>query len=288
MTALTLSTVVGTITAVTGRSIDDEAYVTAVSFVNPGIVNRLTWKADSDEKAQPAMTLHRTADVKGIDPSHYVSKQVFVTSKDGTRVSVFLTHRKDTKLDGTAPAWLYFYGGFGISLNPTFSMSLMTWITAYGGVLIWVNARGGAEYGNAWHDDGRLLKKQNVFDDVLAAAEYVVNEKVAAKGKIIVNGGSNGGMGAMVVGNQAPEGLLGGVVAEVGVHDMLRFMHFTAGKYWVADYGNPDEDPAMFDYVYNYSPLHNGEWLRDGGGKHCADHIPRKSTQVRCTQQHCS
>lgn len=219
----------------------------------------MTWATDSDAKAEPSVKLHRTANVKGIDSTQYESKQVFITSKDGTKIPVFLTYRKDTKLDGTAPAWLYFYGGFNIPLPPQFSATLMTWVGAYGGVLAWVNARGGGEYGDAWHDAGRLFNKQNVFDDAISAAEYLVSEKIAAKGKIIVNGGSNGGLGAMAVGNQAPEGLLGGVVAEVGVLDMLRFMHFTAGKFWVADYGNPAEDPAMFDYVYNYSPLHNGE-----------------------------
>lgn len=206
------------------------------------------------------MKQHRTANVKGIDASQYESKQVFVTSKDGTKVSVFLTYRKDTKLDGSAPAWLYGYGGFNIPLPPTFAASMMTWVTAYGGILAWVNARGGGEYGDAWHNAGRLLNKQNVFDDMISVAEYLVSEKLAAKGKIIVNGGSNGGLLAMAVANQAPEGLLGGAVVEVGVLDMLRFMHFTAGRYWTADYGDPETDPAMFDYVYyGYSPLHNGE-----------------------------
>lgn len=223
---------------------------------------RLSWSQNSRDNpiAQPTTEIHRATKVKGIDPSQYESKQVFVTSKDGTKVPVFLTYRKDTPCDGTAPAWLYFYGGFGISMNPTFSASLMTWIGAYGGVLAWVNARGGAEYGDGWHEAGRLLNKANTFDDAVSAAQYLVDEKIASAGKIIVNGGSNGGMGAMAVGNRAPEGLLGGVVAEVGVHDMLRFMHFTAGKFWTADYGNPHEDPEMFDYNYEYSPLHCSEW----------------------------
>lgn len=255
----------GTISSISGRPLDEEAFVGTVSFVNPGTVYRLTWDPkDADPRALPKVSQHRTTKVKGIEPSHYESRQVFVTSKDGTKVPVFLTYRKDTQFDGTAPAWLYFYGGFGIPMNPMFSASLMTWIASYGGVLAWVNARGGGEYGDAWHDAGRLFHKQNVFDDALSAAEYLVESKIAGRGKIIVNGGSNGGLGAMAVGNQAPEGLLGGVVAEVGVHDMLRFPHFTAGKFWTADYGHPEEDPEMFDYVYRYSPLHNGE-LREGG-----------------------
>jgi prolyl oligopeptidase len=135
--------VVGAINGINGRSIDDEAFVSAQSFINPGIVSRLTWPAKSEIKTEPSITQHRTADVKGIDSSEYDSKQVFVTSKDGTKVSVFLTHRNDTKLDGTAPAWLYFYGGFNIPLPPAFSATLMTWVASYGGVLVWVNARGG-------------------------------------------------------------------------------------------------------------------------------------------------
>lgn len=255
-----LSDFVGSISSISGRAIDDEAFVGTVSFVNPGTVYRLNWKGVKDDvRGVPSTSKHRVTQVKGIDPSQYISRQIFVTSKDGTKIPVFLTHRKDTPMDGTAPVWLYFYGGFGISLNPTFSASLMTWIGSYGGVLAWVNARGGGEYGDSWHDAGRLLKKQNVFDDVISTAEYLVDSKIAAKGKIIVNGGSNGGLGAMAVGNQAPEGLLGGVVAEVGVHDMLRFSLFTAGKFWTADYGNPQEDSEMFDYVHKYSPLHNGE-----------------------------
>lgn len=249
--------VVGAINGINGRSIDDEAFVSAQSFINPGIVSRLTWPAQSEVKTEPSVTQHRTANVKGIDPSEYESKQVFVTSKDGTKVSVFLTYRKDTPLDGTAPSWLYFYGGFNIPLPPTFSASMMTWVGSYGGVLAWVNARGGGEFGDEWHESGRLFKKHNVFDDVISVAEYLVTEKIAARGKIIVNGGSNGGLGAMAVGNLAPEGLLGAVVPEVGVHDMLRFHKFTAGKYWVAEYGNAEEDAAMFDYIKTYSPLHN-------------------------------
>jgi len=249
---------VGSIDNIGGRVVDDIAYVSAVNFANPGIVTRLTWPSNSEAGAEPNTTLHRTTKVEGIVSSLYETKEVFVTSKDGTKIPVFLTYQKDTKLDGSAPAWMFFYGSFGQSLRPEFSVPLMTWITAYEGVLVWINARGGGEYGEDWHDDGRIFNKQHTFDDVLETAEYLVLEKIAAKGKIIVNGESSGGLAAMAVGNQASEGLLGGIVAEVGVHDMLRFMHFTAGNYWSSEYGNPESDPNVFDYIFKYSPLHNG------------------------------
>lgn len=217
-----LPDLVGTITQLTGREQDDESFVSTMSFINPGMQTRLTWKEDSGPRDLPTSTLFQSTAVKGIDPDAFISKEVFIKSKDGTKIPVFLTYRKDTKLDGTAPAWLYFYGGFGISMKPQFSATFMTWIASYGGVLAWVNARGGGEYGDAWHEEGRLMKKRNTFEDAISAAEYLVDEKIAAKGKIIVNGGSNGGLGAMAVVNLAPEGLLGAVVAEVGVHDMLR------------------------------------------------------------------
>lgn len=186
---------VGTIGQISGRREDREFFVSTVSFVNPGTVTRFKWtgKSGSDGNSieEPESSLYRTTQVPGINPDDYVSKQVFFTSKDGTRVPMFLTYPKDLPLDGTAPALEYFYGGFNIALPPTFSPSMMTWITEYRGVLAWVNARGGGEYGDKWHEAGYRLQKQNVFDDALAAAKYLVENKYAQSGKVILNGGSN-------------------------------------------------------------------------------------------------
>lgn len=142
-----LPDLVGTITQLTGREEDDESFVSTMSFINPGMQTRLTWKEDSGPRDLPTSTLFQSTVVKGIDPDAFISKEVFFKSKDGTKIPMFLTYRKDTKLDGTAPSWLYFYGGFGISMKPQFSPTLMTWIASYGGSLAWVNARGGGEYG---------------------------------------------------------------------------------------------------------------------------------------------
>lgn len=252
-----LPDLIGTISSISGRTEDHEAFASVMSFTTPGLVYRLKWTDQgADARALPETTSHRATKLTGLDLTAFQTKQVFVPSKDGAKVPIYLTYRKDTPMDGTAPAWLYFYGGFSHSLMPTFSPRMLSWVGTYGGVLVWVNARGGSEYGEEWHDGGNFFNKQNTFNDVLAAAQYVVDEKIVARGKIIVNGGSNGGMGAMAVGNQAPEGLFGAVLADVGVHDMLRFSKFTAGTFWTQEYGDP-EDPAMFDYLYKYSPLHN-------------------------------
>lgn len=253
-----LPDLLGTISAVSARAEDDHAFVSVMSFTTPGLVYRLDWPKDQkDSKATPAVVEHRATKVKGIDLNAFETKQIFVKSDDGASVPVYLTYLKGTKFDGTAPAWVYFYGGFAHSLMPTFSPRLLSWIGSYGGILLFVNARGGSEYGELWHNQGNFANKQNVFNDVIATAKHIVDEKIAAKGKIIVNGGSNGGLGAMVVGNQAPEGLLGCVLADVGVLDMLRFKHFTAGPFWTKEYGDCDESPEAFDYIYKYSPLHN-------------------------------
>ncbi|PWN46082.1 hypothetical protein IE81DRAFT_333060 [Ceraceosorus guamensis] len=253
-----LPELVGSITQLSGRVEDNTAFVSYMSFTAPGTTVRLDWPEKSSPTDTPTESVYRSTVVANIREEDYISEQIFFPSKDGTKVPMFVTRRKDTKLDGSAPVWLYAYGGFAIPMQPAFSPSLMTWVTLYKGILVFVNARGGSEYGDSWHNEGRLLKKQNTFDDWLAAAKYLVENKYAAKGKIIVNGGSNGGMGAMAVGNQAqPEHGIGAVVAEVGVHDMLRFAEFTIGKAWEADYGKPTEDPEAFDYNYAYSPLHN-------------------------------
>lgn len=216
-----LSDFVGTIGQIAGRREDKEAFVALQSFVNPGVVERLTWGDSAG--VQPSVSTYQTTRVAGIQPDAFVSEQVFIKSKDGTKVPMFLTYPRDMPLDGTAPALVYFYGGFNIPLTPFFSPGMMTWAASYRGVFALVNARGGGEYGDKWHEAGSLLNKQNVFDDVLAACEWLHVQRYAQKGKITINGGSNGGLGVAAVTNQATDAAgIGAAIADVGVHDMLK------------------------------------------------------------------
>jgi prolyl oligopeptidase len=179
---------------------------------------------------------------------------VFYTSKDGTRVPMIVTAKKTTPRDGTAPAILYGYGGFDISLTPAFSSAVMVWLEM-GGIYAVANLRGGGEYGQAWHRDGVKERKQNVFDDFIAAAEYLIAQKWTSPSKLAIHGGSNGGLlvGACMV--QRPE-LFGAALPAVAVMDMLRFQHFTIGWAWTSDYGSSD-DAADLATLLAYSPYHN-------------------------------
>ena len=188
------------------------------------------------------------------DPDAYVTKQVLYTSKDGTRVPMFITHRKDLELNGDNPAFLYGYGGFNASLTPYFSVSRVI-LMEMGAVYAMPNLRGGGEYGKEWHEAGKLHKKQNTFDDFIAAAEWLIQNKYTNPRKLAIAGGSNGGLLVGACMTQRPE-LFGAALPAVGVMDMLRFHKYTIGWAWMSDYGNPD-DPADFRVLYAYSPLHN-------------------------------
>ena len=189
------------------------------------------------------------------DANNYESKQVFYNSKDGTKIPMMITYKKGIKLNGKNPTLLYGYGGFNVSFMPTFSVANAVWMEL-GGVYAVPNLRGGGEYGKQWHDAGTKMQKQNVFDDFIAAAEYLINQKYTSPEYLAIKGGSNGGLliGATML--QRPE-LFKVALPAVGVLDMLRYHTFTAGAGWAYDYGTADDSKEMFEYLKGYSPLHN-------------------------------
>jgi prolyl oligopeptidase len=186
--------------------------------------------------------------------SDYETTQVFYSSKDGTKIPMFLTHKKGLEFDGQNPVILYGYGGFNISLSPSFNPAILRWLEK-GGVYAVANLRGGSEYGEAWHKDGMLDKKQNVFDDFIAAGEWLIENNYTSNSKLSIMGGSNGGLLVAACMVQRPD-LFGAVICRVPVIDMLRYHKFTIGRYWIPEYGNA-ENPEQFPYMYAYSPLHN-------------------------------
>ena len=200
-------------------------------------------------------TVFRTIDIPGFKPENYETKQVFYNSKDGTRVPMFLVYKKGLKLDGNNPTLLYAYGGFNSVTAPNFS-SLRMALLEQGMVYASANIRGGGEYGEKWHEAGTKLKKQNVFDDFIAAAEWLIANKYTSSSRLAIQGGSNGGLLVGAVSNQRPE-LFRAVIEQAGVMDMLRFQKFTIGWNWIADYGSSEANEAEFKALYAYSPIHN-------------------------------
>jgi prolyl oligopeptidase len=229
-----------------GKRTDTTTYYTFTSFNRPPTIYEY-------DVITGASKLLRQPKVR-FSPDDYAVEQVFYASKDGTKVPMFICSKKGLKKDGNNPCLLYGYGGFNISLTPAFSVSRLQWMEM-GGVLAVPNLRGGGEYGEEWHRAGTKLKKQNVFDDFIAAAEYLIKEKYTSTPKLAIQGGSNGGLLVGACMTQRPD-LYGACLPAVGVMDMLRFQKFTAGRYWTDDYGS-SEDPEEFKALVKYSPYHN-------------------------------
>jgi prolyl oligopeptidase len=229
-----------------GKRTDQETFYSFTSYTTPTTIYRYDVKSGQS-------IIFRAPKVD-FNPADYESKQVFYNSKDGTRVPMIITYKKGLKLDGQNPTLLYGYGGFNVSVTPSFSVGNLVWMEM-GGVYAVPNLRGGSEYGEDWHQGGMKLKKQNVFDDFIAAAEYLIANKYTSTPRLAIFGGSNGGLLVGAAMTQRPD-LFGAALPAVGVMDMLRFQKFTIGWAWVSDYGSSD-DPEEFKAIYAYSPLHN-------------------------------
>lgn len=273
---------IGTAGGFSAKEEATELYYTLSNFTTPATVYRY-------DLASGESTLYRAPQVN-FDPERYTTEQIFYTSKDGTRVPMFVSHRKDLELNGKAPCYLYGYGGFQISLTPGFNPSAIL-LMEQGGVYAIANLRGGAEYGEEWHKGGMLENKQNVFDDFIAAAEWLIGNGYTSREKLAIAGGSNGGLLVGACEAQRPD-LFAVCLPAVGVMDMLRYHKFTIGWGWAVEYGT-SEDEEQFHYIYKYSPLHN---LREGVKYPAtlvttADHddrvVPAHSFKFAAELQHC-
>jgi len=230
-----------------GKKTDKDLYYSFTNYVTPGSIYKLDPKTG-------ASTLYKKPNVQ-FNPDNYTSEQVFYTSKDGTKIPMIITYKKGTLRNGKNPTILYGYGGFNISLTPSFSIVNAVWMEM-GGVYAVPNLRGGGEYGKAWHDAGTQMKKQNVFDDFIAAAEYLIDNNYTSKDYLAIRGGSNGGLLVGATMTQRPD-LMKVALPAVGVLDMLRYHTFTAGAGWAYDYGTSEQSEEMFNYLKAYSPVHN-------------------------------
>ena len=238
---------IGTASGFGGKMKDKELYFSFTNYTTPGTTYRFMPKeGNSTVYVQPKV------DFKSDD---YVSKQVFYTSKDGTKVPMIITHKKGIILDGKNPTILYGYGGFNVSLTPSFSIANAVWLEM-GGIYVVANLRGGGEYGKKWHDAGTKMKKQNVFDDFIGAAEYLIAQKYTSSDFLAIKGGSNGGLLVGATMTQRPD-LMKVALPAVGVMDMLRYHTFTAGAGWAYDYGTANDSKEMFEYLKGYSPVQN-------------------------------
>ncbi|MDQ3017073.1 MAG: prolyl oligopeptidase family serine peptidase, partial [Bacteroidota bacterium] len=237
---------IGTVAGFGARKEDKDLYYSFTSFTYPSSVYHY-------DIASGKSTLHIQPKVE-FDPEQYETKQIFYTSKDGTKIPMFIVHKKGLKMDGTNPTMLYAYGGFNVNLTPGFSAMRVAWLEQ-GGIYAQPNLRGGGEYGEKWHEAGTKMKKQNVFDDFIGAAEYLIDQKYTSPDYLAIYGGSNGGLLVGATMTQRPD-LMKVAIPAVGVMDMLRYHTFTAGAGWSADYGTAEDSKEMFEYLKTYSPVH--------------------------------
>jgi prolyl oligopeptidase len=246
---------IGTILELSCRKKDDSFFFKFGSFTTPGDIYSFQFDSNNDShgvKTEPI--LYKRSEFKGLDLSVFKTEQVFFDSKDGTKVPMFIVSKKEAHKSADTPAFLYAYGGFNISLTPTFSVIRLIWLQHLNGIYVCANIRGGGEYGEKWYDAGRLENKQNCFDDFIAAGDFLTENKYTSKEKLVINGGSNGGLLVTAVINQRPD-LCQLAIADVAVCDMLRFHKFTIGAYWVSDFGCADNVKQFKDMI-KYSPLH--------------------------------
>ncbi|MCL4166840.1 UNVERIFIED_CONTAM: hypothetical protein GTU68_024013, partial [Idotea baltica] len=239
----------GSVNGFGGYRADRETYYTFTGFTDPGTVYR--YDTETGESS-----LYWRPELK-FDPADFETRQEFVTSKDGTKVPVFLVHRKGLAMDGERPVYQYGYGGFNVDMTPSFSVSNLVWMER-GGVYAQAVLRGGSEYGRTWHDAGKRENKQNVFDDFIAVSEWLIAQGITRSEKLAIGGGSNGGLLVGACMTQRPE-LFGACVPAVGVMDMLRFQKFTIGWAWQEEYGYPEKSADDFRVLRAYSPYHNIE-----------------------------
>ncbi len=237
---------IGTLSGFNGEKNKNIAFYGFTSFTFPSSVYKYDVTSGKSE-------LMHKSDVD-FNPENYITNQVFYESKDGTKIPMFIVHKKGIKMNGKNPTMLYAYGGFNISLSPSFSISRVPFLEN-GGIYVMANLRGGGEYGEDWHEAGTKLQKQNVFDDFIYAAKYLIKNKYTSSDKLAIIGGSNGGLLVGACMTQEPD-LFKVAIPIVGVMDMLRYHNFTIGWAWAADYGRSDDSEEMFSYLYGYSPLH--------------------------------
>ena len=242
---------IGSAGGFSGKEADDTLFYAFTSFIYPNTIFKYDLKTGTS-------TLFHEAELQ-FNPTDYEEKQVFYQSKDGTNVSMFIVHKKGLELNGNNPCYLYGYGGFNVNLSPFFSASRLI-LLENGGVFALPNLRGGGEYGEAWHEAGMLFKKQNVFDDFMAAADYLIDNQYTSSNKLAISGGSNGGLLVGACMTQRPD-LFAVAFPAVGVLDMLRYHKFTVGKGWIPEYGSSEASLAHFQNLYGYSPLHQ---LKEG------------------------
>jgi len=240
---------IGTAENFSGKKDEKTVFYSFESFTSPEVAYKYDFETKESEILYQAKI--------NFNPEDFVTEQKFYTSKDGTKVPMFIIHKKGVKLNGENPCLLYAYGGFNVSLTPFFTPRRLVWLEN-GGVYVVANLRGGGEYGEDWHQAGTKMNKQNVFDDCIAAAEYLIDKKYTNSSKLALKGGSNGGLLVGTVINQRPD-LFKVAIPEVGVMDMLRYHKFTIGWAWAGDYGTSEDSKEMFDYLHKYSPIHNIE-----------------------------